>query len=147
MWIHKSDVAIRENLVKEARRRKSLLRPLGSAAMLTGNALILYSVGLRGCASGVVIFTNTPATFGVRFVLLGGLLFLVMFAVAICRQRRSGGLFTGDRIMMCRACTESQRAPGSMRCPCGGILEPFDNFDWVSDKDDGEQSPEGSEGR
>ena len=147
MWTRKSDLVIQEILVKERRMRSSLLRPLGSAVILSTICLVLYSLGLRACASGVVVLSNTPARFDVRFVIVSALTFLILFGIAVYRQRLHGGLFAGGRIMMCVACKESQHAQGSMRCLCGGALEPFDNFDWISDTDDEEQSAENTEGQ
>jgi hypothetical protein len=58
-------------------------------------------------------------------------LFLISLAVAIHRQRRGGGLFRDNDVLLCDQCTQPSRANNEMRCACGGLLEDFDHYDWV----------------
>jgi hypothetical protein len=67
---------------------------------------------------------------------MGGVLFLVSFALNVYLQRCDWGFFAEDGTRLCSDCKIPGHANQRMRCSCGGRLEPFGYFDWVAEAEE-----------
>ena len=135
MWIRKPEQEIQDFLDQQEAKRKSLLRPLLFALILTVIALILYSVGYRGgwLGGGLVLVSN-PSGFGVTTVFAAIFLFVIFFSFALYRQRRNRSSHSAHDILLCRECQQPSHANPAAVCQCGGKLEPFAFFSWMEDE-------------
>jgi hypothetical protein len=135
MWTRKSESEIREFLAEQEAKRKSLLRPLLFASILTVISVIIFSLGYRGgWLRGGMVFVTNPSGLGLKTVFIGLFFFALFFAIAVYNQRRHNSLFSTSDSLLCRDCNEPSDGHLSARCECGGTLEPFAYFNWVEDE-------------
>ena len=134
MWIRKSEEEIQDYLDQQEAKRRSLLRPFLFALVLTVIAVVLYSLGYRGGSirSGIVLFSN-PSSLGKGSLVSGTFLFVFFFALALYNQRRRSSFFSAHESYLCRECKQPSNINSSMKCECGGKLEPFAYFSWEED--------------
>lgn len=135
MWVRKSEVEIRDYLDRQEAKKKSLLRPLLFALILTVIAVIIYSLGYRGgwLRGGLVVVSN-PSGVSLRTVFVGIFFFAFFFAIALYYRRRSTSSYSATDSLLCRKCVQPFNANPSAACQCGGKLEPFAFFIWVEDE-------------
>ena len=141
MWIRKSKEEIQDYLDQQEAKRKSLLRPFLFALVLTVIAMVLYSLGYRGSSLrwGVMLVSN-PSSLSKATLFSGIFLFIFFFAIALYNQRRRGSFFSASDTCLCRECKQPSDANPSLRCECGGKLEPFAYFRWEEDENPNEVS-------
>jgi hypothetical protein len=136
MWVRKSEEEIQKCITVQQRQQKNLWRPLAIAAILTTIGSILYAVGIRSLFRGWVVISSRPARLGLRELVMVAGLFAIFFAIAVYHQRREGKVFISGTSLLCRECKEPSHVNQAMRCDCGGLLEPYDYFDWSSEATD-----------
>jgi hypothetical protein len=132
MWIRRSEEEIQKYMKAQEARRKSLLRPLLFALVLTVVALILYLIGYRGGSlrTGIVMFSD-PRSLTLGIVFPAVFLFVTFFASTLLWQRRR--TLSATDSVLCRECKEPSHPNAEEVCECGGKLEPFAFFTWTED--------------
>ena len=132
MWVRKSEEEINKYRSQQEAAKRSWLRPLLMASVLTIIAAILGSVGYRGGYSrfGVFLFSDQTgfSVFAAVF------LFVIFFVIALYAQRRRGSFFSrASDSYLCAECKQPAAGTQSGMCNCGGTLEPFAFFNWVEE--------------
>lgn len=131
MWVRKTDDEIEQLLIKEEKKRKSLVRPFLFALALTAVATAAYSLGIRGgwLRGGLVIVSGRTGL-SLQLLLASLFLFGFFFVVAFINNRR---VRSSDHLL-CAVCKEPAHANPANKCSCGGELESFDFYNWTEEQ-------------
>jgi hypothetical protein len=122
----------------ELRRRRSLLRPILTATLISAGSLALWTLGYRGGGPRTGAVFLAPAggrsIVGLRELIAFGLVFAVFFTLTYRRQRNLGyGLMSEPPTVICGACHAIESVGASTACRCGGRWEPIRHWKWHPD--------------
>ena len=139
MWIRRTDLEIAQFDKQQARKRKSLTRPMFWGAVWAGVALGLQYIGFRGSLRGGFAIASTSRPISLGFAIS---FFLIVTAFIYYRQRRGLKFFDSiDDALLCNHCFEPS-SPNSRRiCVCGGRLEPYEYYRWEEDEVQPQMNP------
>jgi hypothetical protein len=134
MWTRLSEAKIAAIDEQEARRRRSVSRPLITALLMALPITALWMLGYRGgrMASGIMLFGPQQSVIDWRTLFMFAVSTGVMFVFAYRKQRSTGrGLFSEAPSVICTRCHSVNPAGASARCGCGGEWETTDHWDWT----------------
>lgn len=132
MWIRKSEREIDTIIVKQARRDKSVVRPIIFGIVFGLVFMVLHAFGSHGCTvrSCVYDYSSPDNFFAPNTIFAGAFGFILFFGLAFYYQKRGSNIFSKEESFMCADCGKFTSTIESQNCDCGGKLESSEFFTW-----------------